>query len=85
MYIFLAADIYHNSVEGLCGNLNGITQDDLSDVSNGKVAANPQEFGSLWKASNCPDIDTAYFAENPNPCEVSYCDVLMLLLKYQKD
>lgn len=44
------ATSYHNSVCGLCGNLNGDPADDLK-LPDGKLASNANEFGvSQWLA-----------------------------------
>ena len=70
MYIFLNPENNHGKVQGLCGNFNGKTADDLNDVSTGKVAANAQEFGNLWKISGeCPDIEQT--STEHDPCVVS--------------
>ncbi|XP_035236114.1 IgGFc-binding protein-like [Anguilla anguilla] len=44
---------YKGAVCGLCGNYNGKQQDDLTE-KDGKVSANPTEFGKSWQVAEIP-------------------------------
>ncbi|KAM8953099.1 IgGFc-binding protein-like [Pelodytes ibericus] len=47
-------DAYHNKVCGMCGNFNGIKEDDLL-MPNGLQATNVTQFGNSWKSDTDSD------------------------------
>lgn len=55
-------------VKGLCGNYNGITDDDFL-TRTGSIESRPSVFGESWKLSDsCPDIQQDVPDETTTPC-----------------
>lgn len=55
-------------VRGLCGNYNGITNDDFMTRSN-TLETRPSAFGDSWKLDDsCPDIEQDVPDETTEPC-----------------
>ena len=70
MYIFLDYTL-KGQVEGLCGNFDDNTENDLVDMENGIVALTPEEFGPLWRVSgSCPDNYESEYNSALDTCEV---------------
>ncbi|XP_074510552.1 IgGFc-binding protein-like [Sebastes fasciatus] len=76
------ATSYHNSVCGLCGNLNGDPADDLK-LPDGKLASNANEFGvSQWLADaegcskKCKDCAQPLPPDFKPPGYTSVCDII---------
>ena len=69
---------HSGDVEGICGNYDGIYDNDLNDVSSGQIAATPRDYVSMWKtSSSCPDPD---LPEDYDPCAVRSTSVLNICI-----
>jgi len=61
--------MYRSQVEGLCGDFNGIAEDDFRGVQDGHIFAKAQDFGNHWKTSeSCSNVDERL--ADWDPCEV---------------
>lgn len=68
VYIFLDP-MYRGEVEGLCGDYNGVADDDFKGVKDGHVFTKAQDFGNHWKTSeSCSNIDDSM--QDWDPCKV---------------
>jgi hypothetical protein len=77
VYIFLSYN-HTNEVEGLCGNFDGITKNDLI----APVSANEQEFGGAWKIDNsCPNVEVT---TEQRSCPVSYFKITHTKYDWEK-
>ena len=69
VYVYLSSD-WEGRVEGLCGNYNGDSEDDIIGEFNGQLATTSQQFGDLWKVrASCPDVEKSY-VDGYSPCDV---------------
>ena len=77
IYVFLGSKYSNQSaggqVEGLCGNCNGKSSDDLGAETS--IASSLVDEASAWKTvSSCPEPESVQLA--PDPCAVCFSKLL---------
>lgn len=84
IYIHLT-DVWRNKVEGLCGNYDGMMDNDFKSKQK-SLELKPSSFAHTWRVYDCPFSDKLD-SENYDPCEVfihiSYYSVIHCdMIKY---
>jgi len=67
--VYLGSKYYDGQLEGLCGNYNGKSSDDLgADTDASSITTSLIDQASAWKTDpSCPEPDMQYSSD---PCEV---------------
>ena len=69
---------YSGTVDGLCGNYDGNSRNDVDGIISGRPTSTVQEFGNNWKIEeSCASINDSIFTGSP--CDVSVAIVNNLL------
>ena len=67
IYVYID-HIYRNKMEGLCGNYDGVANNDFDHAGNDDLTTTAQAFGNSWRTtSSCPATDKS-LSDDYDPC-----------------